>query len=177
MAEQLYAILKTSRGEIEIRLFPLHAPKTVKNFIELAEGAREWTHPETGERTSERLYDGALFHEVIGGFTIQGGDPLGNGTGGPGYTFENEVHPDLAFSKPYLLAMANAGPHTHGSQFFLTVAPTAWLTGRHTIFGEVEDPAGQRVVDSIAAVETDPHTNRPVTDVVIYSITIETRDG
>ncbi|MDT0307001.1 peptidylprolyl isomerase [Streptomyces sp. DSM 44917] len=177
MAEQLYATLKTNRGDIEVRLFPNHAPKTVKNFVELAEGSREWTHPETGERSAAKLYDGTVFHRVISGFMIQGGDPLGNGTGGPGYKFEDEIHPDLAFTRPYLLAMANAGPGTNGSQFFITVAPTTWLTGKHTIFGEVASPAGQQVVDAIATTATDGRTDRPVEDVVIESVTIEKREG
>ncbi|WP_049578644.1 peptidylprolyl isomerase [Streptomyces sp. SBT349] len=177
MAEQLYATLKTNRGDIEVRLFPNHAPKTVKNFVELAEGSREWTHPATGETSSEKLYDGTVFHRVISGFMIQGGDPLGNGTGGPGYKFGDEIHPDLAFTRPYLLAMANAGPGTNGSQFFITVAPTTWLTGKHTIFGEVANPAGQQTVDAIANAATDGRTDRPVEDVVIESITIDTRQG
>ncbi|MGP3924426.1 MULTISPECIES: peptidylprolyl isomerase [unclassified Streptomyces] len=177
MAEQLYATLKTNQGDIEIRLLPNHAPKTVKNFVELAEGTREWTHPATGKRSQDRLYDGTVFHRVISGFMIQGGDPLGNGTGGPGYEFGDEFHPDLAFSKPYLLAMANAGPGTNGSQFFITVAPTAWLTGKHTIFGEVTDPKSQQVVDTIAATATNPRTDRPLKDVVIESVVVETREG
>lgn len=175
MAEQLYATLKTNRGDIEVRLFPNHAPKTVKNFVELAEGKREWVHPATGQRSSEKLYDGTVFHRVISGFMIQGGDPLGNGTGGPGYKFQDEIHPELAFDRPYLLAMANAGPGTNGSQFFVTVAPTAWLTGKHTIFGEVTSEAGQQVVDAIANTATDGNTDRPVEDVVIESVTIESR--
>ena len=137
MAEQLYATLKTNHGDIEVRLLPNHAPKTVRNFVELAKGEREWTNPATGAKSTDKLYDGTVFHRVISGFMIQGGDPLGNGTGGPGYQFEDEFHPDLAFDKPYLLAMANAGPGTNGSQFFITVSPTAWLTRKHTIFGEV----------------------------------------
>ncbi|MFC7813237.1 MULTISPECIES: peptidylprolyl isomerase [unclassified Streptomyces] len=175
MAEQLYATLKTNHGDIEIRLLPNHAPKTVRNFVELAKGEREWTHPETGEKTTARLYDGTVFHRVISGFMIQGGDPLGNGTGDPGYQFEDEFHPDLSFNKPYLLAMANAGPGTNGSQFFVTVAPTTWLNRKHTIFGEVTDPAGQKVVDTIAALPTNPRTERPVNDAVIESVVIETR--
>ena len=175
MAEQLYATLKTNHGDIEVQLFPNHAPKTVKNFVELAEGSREWTHPETGQKTTDRLYDGTVFHRVISGFMIQGGDPLGNGTGGPGYEFGDEIHPDLAFNKPYLLAMANAGPGTNGSQFFITVGATAWLTGKHTIFGEVTEPASQKVVDAIAGVQTNPRTDRPVQDVVLESVTIERR--
>ncbi|MGY1452028.1 peptidylprolyl isomerase [Streptomyces sp. SS8] len=175
MAEQLYATLRTNQGDITIRLFPDHAPKTVRNFVELAEGKREWTHPATGKKSTDRLYDGTVFHRVISGFMIQGGDPLGNGTGGPGYEFGDEFHPDLAFNKPYLLAMANAGPGTNGSQFFITVAPTAWLTGKHTIFGEVADEAGQRVVDAIAAAPTNQRTDRPLQDVVIESVVVEKR--
>ncbi|MFG3496106.1 peptidylprolyl isomerase [Streptomyces sp. NPDC047928] len=177
MAEQLYATLKTNKGDIEIRLLPNHAPKTVKNFVELASGEREWTHPATGKRSTDRLYDGTVFHRVISGFMIQGGDPLGNGTGGPGYEFGDEFHPDLSFSKPYLLAMANAGPGTNGSQFFITVAPTTWLTGKHTIFGEVVGKASTAVVDAIAGARTNPRTDRPVEDVVIESVQIESREG
>ncbi|PJF01652.1 peptidyl-prolyl cis-trans isomerase [Streptomyces carminius] len=175
MAEQLHATLRTNHGDIVIRLFPDHAPKTVKNFVELAEGKREWTHPATGKKSTDRLYDGTVFHRVISGFMIQGGDPLGNGTGGPGYEFADEFHPDLAFNRPYLLAMANAGPGTNGSQFFITVSPTAWLTGKHTIFGEVADPASQKVVDAVAAVRTNQRTDRPLEDVVIESVVVERR--
>ncbi|MBY8888114.1 peptidylprolyl isomerase [Streptomyces sp. PTM05] len=175
MAEQLYATLKTNQGDIVVRLLPDHAPKTVKNFVELANGEREWIDPNTGQKTNARLYDGTVFHRVIEGFMIQGGDPLGNGTGGPGYKFADEFHPDLAFNKPYLLAMANAGPGTNGSQFFVTVSPTTWLTGKHTIFGEVADEASQKVVDTIATTQTNPRTDRPVNDVVIQSVVIETR--
>ncbi|MGK5729366.1 peptidylprolyl isomerase [Streptomyces sp. URMC 124] len=175
MAEQLYATLKTNRGDIEIRLLPDHAPKTVKNFVELAKGEREWINPETGQKSTDKLYDGTVFHRVIEGFMIQGGDPLGNGTGGPGYKFADEFHPDLAFNKSYLLAMANAGPGTNGSQFFITVSPTAWLTGKHTIFGEVTNEASKKVVDAIATTDTNPRTDRPVEDVVIESVVIETR--
>ncbi|MCH0538753.1 peptidylprolyl isomerase [Streptomyces sp. MUM 203J] len=175
MAEQLYATLKTNRGDIAIRLLPDHAPVTVRNFVELAKGEREWTNPATGQKSTDPLYDGTVFHRVISGFMIQGGDPLGNGTGGPGYEFKDEFHPDLAFTKPYLLAMANAGPGTNGSQFFVTVAPTTWLTGKHTIFGEVADEASKKVVDAIAATQTNPRTDRPVDDVVIESVVIESR--
>ncbi|MFI2210363.1 peptidylprolyl isomerase [Streptomyces sp. NPDC020141] len=175
MAEQLYATLKTNRGDIEIRLLPNHAPKTVRNFVELAQGEREWVNPATGESSTEKLYDGTVFHRVISGFMIQGGDPLGNGTGGPGYQFADEFHPELAFTKPYLLAMANAGPGTNGSQFFITVSPTAWLTGKHTIFGEVLAPSSTKVVDEIVGTRTNPRTDRPVEDVVIESVVIESR--
>ncbi|WP_326689215.1 MULTISPECIES: peptidylprolyl isomerase [unclassified Streptomyces] len=175
MAEQLYATLKTNQGDIEVQLFPNHAPKTVKNFVELAEGSREWTHPATGEKSTAKLYDGTVFHRVISGFMVQGGDPLGNGTGGPGYEFQDEIHPDLAFTKPYLLAMANAGPGTNGSQFFITLAPTTWLTGKHTIFGEVTSEAGKKVVDAIGGTSTNPRTDRPLEDVVVESVVIERR--
>jgi peptidyl-prolyl cis-trans isomerase A (cyclophilin A) len=170
MTEALTATLTTTQGPVTVRLFPDQAPKTVRNFVELAEGGREWTDPRTRAVTKEKLYDGTVFHRVIAGFMIQGGDPLGTGTGGPGYKFADEIHPDLRFDKPYLLAMANAGPGTNGSQFFITVAPTPWLTGKHTIFGEVV--GGADVVDKISRVQTRPG-DRPAQDVVIQSITIE----
>ena len=170
MTETLTATLTTTQGMVTIRLFPDHAPKTVRNFVELAEGGREWTDPRTRAVTKEKFYDGTIFHRVIPGFMIQGGDPLGTGTGGPGYQFGDEIHPDLRFDKPYLLAMANAGPGTNGSQFFITVAPTPWLNGKHTIFGEVV--GGADVVDTISRVQTVPG-DRPVTDVVLQSVTIE----
>ena len=170
MTETLTATLTTTQGTVTVRLFPDHAPKTVRNFVELAEGGREWTDPRTGAVTKEKLYDGTIFHRVISGFMIQGGDPLGTGTGGPGYQFGDEIHPDLRFDKPYLLAMANAGPGTNGSQFFITVGPTPWLNGKHTIFGEVI--GGADVVDEISRVRT-ARGDRPVTDVVLQSVTIE----
>ncbi|KQV13940.1 MULTISPECIES: peptidylprolyl isomerase [unclassified Kitasatospora] len=175
MAEELYATLKTNQGDIEVRLFPDHAPKTVRNFVELAKGDREWVDPGTGKKSTDPLYDGTVFHRVIEGFMIQGGDPLGNGTGGPGYKFADEFHPDLAFTRPYLLAMANSGPGTNGSQFFITLAPTTWLTGKHTIFGEVTNDAGKKVVDSIGTTDTNPRTDRPVKDMIIEKVVIETR--
>ncbi|MFI6702339.1 peptidylprolyl isomerase [Streptomyces sp. NPDC050509] len=175
MAEQLYATLRTSQGDIELRLLPYHAPKTVKNFVELAQGEREWTDPATGRKRTDPLYDGTVFHRVMKGFMIQGGDPLGNGTGGPGYEFADEFHPELAFDKPYLLAMANAGPGTNGSQFFITVSPTGWLNRKHTIFGEVGNAASKKVVDAIITVPTNPGTDRPLQDVVIESVVVETR--
>ena len=174
MASETYATLHTNRGDIEIRLFPNHAPKTVANFVELATGAREWTDPRSGQKSSAPLYDGTVFHRVIDGFMIQGGDPLGTGTGGPGYRFGDEFHPELVFDRPYLLAMANAGPGTNGSQFFITVAPTAWLNRKHTIFGEVTD--GVAVVDAIATTKT-ASGDRPVEDVVISSVTVQNRDA
>ncbi len=174
MAQETYARLTTTLGTIEVKLFPDHAPKTVANFVELAEGTREWTDPRTGKSEAKKLYDGTVFHRVIPNFMIQGGDPLGRGTGGPGYKFGDEIHPELAFTRPYLLAMANAGPGTNGSQFFITVAPTTGLTGKHTIFGEVT--SGADVVDQIANVETGA-MDRPKTDVVLQSVTIERRDA
>jgi peptidyl-prolyl cis-trans isomerase A (cyclophilin A) len=172
MAEDMYATLKTTKGEIEVQLFPNHAPATVANFVELAEGTKEWTDPRTGKQEAKKLYDGTIFHRVIDGFMIQGGDPLGRGTGGPGYRFKDEIHPELAFTKPYLLAMANAGPGTNGSQFFITVAATSWLTGKHTIFGEVTK--GQDIVDAIATAPTGPQ-DKPAQDIVLESVTIERR--
>ncbi|MFY3745810.1 peptidylprolyl isomerase [Anaeromyxobacter sp. Red801] len=137
MAEQIYATFQTSMGDLVVKLLPEKAPKTVKNFVELAEGTREWTDPRTGQKVTKPLYDGTVFHRVIPDFMIQGGDPLGTGTGGPGYRFEDEIGPDNVFSKPGLLAMANAGPNTNGSQFFITEVETPWLNKGHTIFGEV----------------------------------------
>ena len=144
---ETYATLKTNRGDIVIHLFPNHAPKTVQNFVGLAEGTQDYQVPETGKKSPERFYDGLGFHRIIDNFMIQGGCPLGTGTGGPGYTFKDEFHPELQFDRKYLLAMANAGPGTNGSQFFITTAETPWLNNRHTIFGEVEDdglPQGRR---------------------------------
>jgi peptidyl-prolyl cis-trans isomerase A (cyclophilin A) len=174
VSDELFATLTTNHGDITVHLFPNHAPKTVRNFVELAEGAREWTDPRTGKRTTERLYDGTTFHRVIPGFMIQGGDPLGTGTGGPGYKFADEFHPELSFDRPYLLAMANAGPGTNGSQFFITVAPTQWLTAKHTIFGAIADAPSREVVDRISAVKTGP-ADRPVDPVRIESVKIERR--
>lgn len=165
------ATLHTSLGDIKVNLFDFQAPKTVANFVGLAEGTKEWTDPKVRAKSTAPLYDGTIFHRVISGFMIQGGDPLGTGTGGPGYRFEDEFHPELTFDRPYLLAMANAGPNTNGSQFFITVAPTSWLNFKHSIFGEVADQASRDVVDAIAAVETAPG-DRPRTDVVISSIDI-----
>ena len=171
MADELHATLHTNRGDITVVLLPHHAPKTVRNFIELAQGEREWVNPETGQKTTDKLYDGTVFHRVISGFMIQGGDPLGNGMGGPGYEFGDEFHPELAFNKPYLLAMANAGPGTNGSQFFITVGQTPHLNRRHTIFGEVADQSSRDVVDAIATTPTD-RSDRPLEPVVIESVTV-----
>jgi peptidyl-prolyl cis-trans isomerase A (cyclophilin A) len=166
------AVLHTSAGDIRVNLFGNHAPKTVRNFVELAEGSREWTHPGTGEKSSAPLYDGTIFHRVIEGFMIQGGDPLGQGFGGPGYQFGDEFHPELSFDRPYLLAMANAGPGTNGSQFFITVGRTPHLNRKHTIFGEVADADSRAVVDAIATTATG-RGDRPVQDITINSVSIE----
>jgi peptidyl-prolyl cis-trans isomerase A (cyclophilin A) len=166
-----YAVFDTSEGKIVCRLFEKDAPKTVTNFVELAEGKREWTHPVTRKKSKDRLYDGTILHRVIPDFMIQGGDPAGTGMGGPGYQFEDETKGSPhKFDRPGKLAMANAGPNTNGSQFFLTVAPTTWLTGKHTIFGEVVE--GQDVVDKITRVPRN-RQDRPLNDVVLNSVTIE----
>lgn len=167
--------MHTSKGDIRLELYPDSAPITVRNFTDLATGNRKWTHPLTDEVSSEPLYNGTVFHRVIAGFMIQGGDPLGTGTGGPGYVFDDEIDPNLSFDTPYLLAMANAGTRggqgTNGSQFFITVAPTIWLDGKHTIFGQVADEDSKHVVDEIAAVDTDP-SDRPLDEVMIEGIEI-----
>lgn len=159
-----YAIFNTSEGKIVCRLFEKEAPKTVANFVELAEGKREWTHPVTKATSTNKLYDGTVFHRVIPQFMIQGGDPAGTGFGGPGYRFEDETKGSpYKFDVPGKLAMANAGPNTNGSQFFITVAPTEWLTGRHTIFGEVIE--GMDIVNKISLVPRNAQDkpNKPVT--------------
>jgi peptidyl-prolyl cis-trans isomerase A (cyclophilin A) len=166
-----YAIFTTTEGRIACRLFEKEAPKTVQNFTDLAEGKREWRHPSTGKKSSDRLYDGTIFHRVIPNFMIQGGDPQGTGMGGPGYQFEDETRGSPhTFDEPGKLAMANAGPNTNGSQFFITVVPTQWLTGKHTIFGEVIE--GQDVVDKIANVPRG-RQDRPNKNVVLQSVSIE----
>ncbi len=171
MAETVYATLHTNAGPIRLQLFPDHAPKTVRNFVELAEGTREYTDPRTGQRGNGPYYDGTIFHRVISGFMIQGGDPTGTGRGGPGYQFEDEFNSELTFDRPYLLAMANAGPRTNGSQFFITVGPTPHLNMKHTIFGTVADQASAGVVDTIAGTQTG-RQDRPARDVVIERVEI-----
>jgi peptidyl-prolyl cis-trans isomerase A (cyclophilin A) len=166
------AVLHTSLGDIRMNLFDNHAPKTVKNFVGLSDGSLQWSDPRTGQAGAGALYTDVIFHRVITGFMIQGGDPTGTGRGGPGYRFADEFHPELVFDRPYLLAMANAGPGTNGSQFFITVAPTPHLNRKHTIFGEVADQASRDVVDAIATTPVGPG-DRPVTDVVITSVSIE----
>jgi peptidyl-prolyl cis-trans isomerase A (cyclophilin A) len=166
-----YAVIATTEGTIVCRLFEKDAPKTVSNFIELAEGKREWTHPVTRQKSKDRLYDGTIFHRVIPKFMIQGGDPAGTGMGGPGYQFADETKGSPhKFDRPGKLAMANAGPNTNGSQFFITVAPTDWLTGNHTIFGEVVE--GQDLVEKIVNVPRGAQ-DRPVKEVRISSLTID----
>jgi len=172
VAEAVYATLHTNHGPIRLELFANHAPKTVRNFIELAEGTREYTDPRTGQPGSGPYFDGTISHRVISGFMVQMGDPTGTGRGGPGYTFADEFHPELRFDRPYLLAMANAGPGTNGSQFFITVSATTHLNNRHTIFGQVADQDSAKVVDSIANTPTNP-ADRPLSDVVINRVEIE----
>jgi peptidyl-prolyl cis-trans isomerase A (cyclophilin A) len=165
------ATFVTNRGTFKAKLMPEHAPITVANFTDLATGKREWKDPRDGQRKSDPLYDGTIFHRVISNFMLQGGDPQGTGTGGPGYKFEDECPPDgPSFDKAGLLAMANAGPNTNGSQFFVTLAPTPWLTGKHTIFGEVTE--GMEVVEAIGSTQTGAQ-DRPAEDVVLERVEIE----
>src|SRR6266567_6568525 len=167
----LYAMFETSEGTIVCKLFEKDAPKTVANFVELAEGKREWTHPSTRKKSKDRLYDGTIFHRVIPDFMIQGGDPQGTGMGGPGYQFEDETKGSPhSFDKPGMLAMANSGPHTNGCNFFITLAPTPWLTGKHTIFGEVVE--GYNVAEKIVGVPRN-RQDKPVKDAVVKSVVIE----
>ena len=170
------ATIHTTLGDIKVNLFGNHAPVTVDNFIGLATGTKEWKHPGTGEVSTTPLYDGVIFHRIIKDFMLQGGDPLGQGIGGPGYEFDDEINGELNFNSPYIFAMANAGQRggkgTNGSQFFITTVPTPWLQGKHTIFGEVVDEESKKVVDAIEAVQTDAR-DKPLTDVVIESITID----
>ena len=168
MAQTLTATLQTSQGRVVVRLFPDHAPKTVGNFVELAEGSRQWTDPSTGRPTTSKLYDGTIFHRVIPDFMIQGGDPTGTGMGGPGYQFEDE--PNGHEVARGVIAMANSGPNTNGSQFFVVTADAcAWLDGKHTVFGRVT--SGQDVVDRISLAERDSR-DRPRTPVVIESVAL-----
>ncbi len=169
-----YAIIDITHGgeelgRVTLKLYGDKTPETVNNFTSLAEGEKEFTDPSTGETDTRPFYDGLIFHRVIRDFMIQGGDPLGTGTGGPGYTFDCEIVPGLEFDRPGLLAMANAGPNTNGSQFFITVAETPWLTGRHTIFGEVLE--GMDIIEDISRVRTGPG-DRPVDDVVMEKVKI-----
>ena len=170
------ATISTTLGDLRVNLLGNHAPKTVRNFTGLATGEIEWTHPGTGKKSNDPLYNGIIFHRIIKQFMLQGGDPLGQGVGGPGFEFDDEIHPELNFNEPYVLAMANAGIQggrgTNGSQFFITTVPTQWLQGKHSIFGLVEDEESRRVVDAIEAVPTDGR-DKPLTDVVIQSVTVD----
>jgi peptidyl-prolyl cis-trans isomerase A (cyclophilin A) len=171
LAAGTYAVFNTTEGKITVKLFEAVAPKTVANFIALAEGGKEWAHPTTRAKSTDKLYDGTIFHRVIPDFMIQGGDPAGTGMGGPGYRFEDETAGSPhKFDKPGKLAMANSGPNTNGSQFFITIAPTTWLTGKHTIFGEVV--LGQDIVNKISLVPRN-HQDKPHKPVVLESVTIE----
>jgi peptidyl-prolyl cis-trans isomerase A (cyclophilin A) len=169
------ATIHTNHGDIKVGLYANHAPKTVANFVGLATGSIDWTHPTTGKPGEGPLYTDVVFHRVIPGFMIQGGDPTGTGMGGPGYQFDDEIHPELNFTEPFVLAMANAGKRggqgTNGSQFFITTAPTTWLQGNHTIFGVVLDEASTAVVKAIEALPTDGG-DRPQTDVVMTSVSV-----
>jgi peptidyl-prolyl cis-trans isomerase A (cyclophilin A) len=167
--KNMIAVFDTNQGTFKAKLFADKAPKTVENFVGLAEGTKEWTDPKTGKKVKKPFYDGLKFHRVIPNFMIQGGDPLGTGTGGPGFQFGDEFSPDLKHTKPGMLSMANAGPGTNGSQFFVTVAATPWLEGKHTIFGEVIE--GMDVVTKISQLKTSPG-DKPVEDVVIKSLKI-----
>jgi peptidyl-prolyl cis-trans isomerase A (cyclophilin A) len=176
VGESIFATLHTNAGPIRVELFPNHAPKTVANFVGLAEGTKEYTDPRTGASGSGPYYDGIIFHRVIPNFMIQGGDPTGTGRGGPGYSFYDEVTSELVFNRPYLLAMANAGKRpdgsgTNGSQFFITVGPTPHLNMKHTIFGEVADEASREVVRQISQTRTNQ--DRPLQDIVIERVEIE----
>lgn len=170
------ATITTNLGVIKVELLGNHAPKTVANFVGLATGTKEWTHPATGTVSKTNLYDGVIFHRIIKQFMLQAGDPLGQGTGGPGYEFDDEINPELTFNEPYVFAMANAGTRggrgTNGSQFFITTVPTPWLQAKHTIFGIVTDADSRGVVDAIEAVPTDGR-DKPLSDVVIESVTVE----
>jgi peptidyl-prolyl cis-trans isomerase A (cyclophilin A) len=166
----IFANFKTSEGSFKVQLFDKEAPNTVANFVGLAEGTKAWTDPKTRAQSSAPFYDGLIFHRVIDGFMLQGGCPLGTGTGGPGYQFADEFAPNLRHSKPGLLSMANAGPNTNGSQFFVTLVPTPWLDNRHAIFGEVVE--GMDVVQKIGKMPT-ARGDRPVKDIVIESVKIE----
>lgn len=168
----LTATLHTALGDIRVDLFGNQAPKTVDNFVQLAEGTADYTEPNARGERSGPFYDGAIFHRVIDGFMIQTGDPTGTGRGGPGYTINDEFHPELQFNRPYLLGMANAGPNTNGSQFFITTAPTTWLNYKYSIFGEVADQESQEVVNAISGTATGTG-DRPVNDIVLEKVTVE----
>jgi peptidyl-prolyl cis-trans isomerase A (cyclophilin A) len=167
----LSARFTTSEGNFTIRLFEDEVPQTVANFVGLAEGTKEWTDPKSGQKVTRPYYDGLVFHRVIDGFMIQGGDPLGTGTGGPGYQFADEFNAKLRHSKPGILSMANAGPNTNGSQFFITLAATPWLDNKHSVFGEVVD--GMDVVKKIGSTATSKPADRPLKPITVQSVKIE----
>ncbi len=169
----LYAHFMTSDGQFTARLFDDEAPKTVANFTGLADGSKEWTDPRTNKKTHDKYFDGTVFHRVIAGFMIQGGDPLGQGTGGPGYTFADEFSPKLRHDRPGLLSMANRGPNTGGGQFFITLVPTPWLDNKHAIFGEIVE--GMDVVEAIGRTPTSKPGDRPIKPITIQTVTIEQR--
>jgi peptidyl-prolyl cis-trans isomerase A (cyclophilin A) len=166
----LQAHFTTSEGNFTVRLFDQEVPNTVANFVGLAEGTKEFTDPKTGQQAKRPYFDGLIFHRVIDGFMIQGGDPLGTGTGGPGYKFGDEFHPTLRHAKAGILSMANAGPNTNGSQFFITLTPTPWLDNKHSVFGEVVE--GMDVVKKIGSTQTSKPGDRPVKPITIQSVTI-----
>jgi peptidyl-prolyl cis-trans isomerase A (cyclophilin A) len=168
----VYAEFVTSEGNFTVRLYDEEAPKTVENFVGLVEGTKEWSDPRTNQKVKRPYYDGGIFHRVIDGFMIQGGDPLGQGIGGPGYTFADEFHPKLRHNKPGILSMANRGPNTNGGQFFITLGPTPHLDDRHSVFGEVVE--GMDVVRKIGSTVTGDR-DRPVNDIIINTIKIERR--
>jgi peptidyl-prolyl cis-trans isomerase A (cyclophilin A) len=166
----LYAHFTTSEGKFTARLFDGEVPNTVANFTSLAEGSKEWTDPRSGRKTNARYFDGTIFHRVIAGFMIQGGDPLGQGTGGPGYKFADEFSPKLRHTRAGLLSMANSGPNTNGGQFFITLAPTPWLDNKHSICGEIVE--GMEVVEKIGSTPTSKPADRPLKPITIQSVTI-----
>ena len=168
----VYAQFVTSEGDFTVRLYDQEAPKTVENFVALAEGTKEWTDPRTSQKVQKPYYDGVIFHRVIKGFMIQGGDPLGQGIGGPGYNFADEFHPKARHNKAGILSMANRGPNTNGGQFFITLGPTPHLDDRHSVFGEVAE--GMDVIQKIGTTATNER-DRPLTDIAIQTITIERR--
>jgi len=167
----LFAHFTTSEGNFTVRLFDAEVPKTAANFAGLADGTQEWTDPRTGRKVKQPYFDGTIFHRVIDGFMIQGGDPLGQGTGGPGFTFADEFHPKLRHSKAGILSMANRGPDTNGGQFFITLAATPWLDDKHSVFGEVVE--GMDVVTRIGGIATTKPGDRPVKPITVESVTIE----
>ena len=171
----LYAHFTTSEGNFTARLFDAETPKTVANFTGLADGSKEWTDPRTGQKVKKPYFNGTIFHRVIEGFMIQGGDPLGQGTGGPGFTFADEFNPALRHSKPGILSMANRGPNTNGGQFFITLAATPWLDDRHSVFGEIVE--GMDVVKTIGSTATSKPGDRPVKPITIESVTIERKSS